>query len=139
MEPIVQASGLVILTRSMPQKVLLLQHAHRWDLPKGHVDGSEDLISAALRETQEETGISGQSIDLDDGFQFIIEYPIRGSKRGDYMKQVTYFLGYIESPQPIQLTEHIGYRWYDWPVIHSIQAETVDPLLEQLKRYLGQM
>lgn len=136
MKPTVQASGLVILTRVVPQKVLLLQHADRWDLPKGHLDGNENLITAALRETEEETGIARQKIDLDVQFQFVVEYPVRSSKRGDHWKQVTYFLGYIDSPQPIRLTEHIGYHWVDWPVTHSIQTMTIDPLFERLRQYL---
>lgn len=136
MEPIVEASGLVILTRSTPQKLLLLEHADRWDLPKGHLDGSEDIVTAALRETWEETGIPENSIEIDAGFQFVIEYPVQGTRRGEYRKRVTYLLGYIDSPVPIRVTEHIGFRWLDWPVMHSIQASTIDPLLEQLRFYL---
>jgi len=137
MEPIVEASGLVILTRSIPQKLLMLEHADRWDLPKGHLDGSEDIVTAALRETWEETGISQDSIEIDAGFRFVIEYPVKGGHRGAYQKRVTYLLGYVDSPVPIRFTEHMGFRWLDWPIMQSIQANTIDPLLEQLRIYLG--
>lgn len=136
MESIVEASGLVVLTRSSPQKVLLLQHADRWDFPKGHLDNGEDRLTAALRETQEETGIACNCIEVDTSFQYSIEYPIRGSRRGDYWKRVTYFLGYIDAPVPIHLTEHIGFCWLDWPITEPIQANTIDPLLNQLRIYL---
>jgi len=136
MEPIIRAAGLVVLTRTQPPKILLLQHPERWDFPKGHLEEGEDLVTAALRETQEETGIASQCIEVDDSFQFTLEYPIVDSRRGDYLKRVTYFLGYIDAPVPIQLTEHSGYSWLNWPITKPIQANTVDPLLNQLRRYL---
>jgi 8-oxo-dGTP pyrophosphatase MutT (NUDIX family) len=136
MEPFVEASGLVILTRSRPQKLLLLQHVDRWDLPKGHLDCGEDIQTAALRETWEETGIPAGSIELDKSFRFIVEYPVRGTRRGEYQKRVTYLLGYVDTPIPIQVTEHIGYRWWDWPVNQSVQVQTIDPLLQRLAEYL---
>ena len=36
---------------------LLILRNGRWDLPKGKVEADETLLQAALRETQEETGI----------------------------------------------------------------------------------
>ena len=121
-----------------PQCFLLLQHHNRWDLPKGHVEPGEDLIQAALRETTEETGIDPDSIRVDNQFKFVIEYCVQTSKRGSYSKRVTYFLGWMQAPLPIHLTEHIGYRWFDWPVAGSIQSETIDPLLTELAVYLKQ-
>ncbi|MEL7266668.1 MAG: NUDIX domain-containing protein, partial [Planctomycetota bacterium] len=44
--------------KSAPNAFLLMRHAKRWDLPKGHSDPGETLIQTALRETQEETGIA---------------------------------------------------------------------------------
>ncbi len=138
MGKIVEASGMVILTRGVPQQVLLLQHADRWDLPKGHVEPGEDLLSAALRETQEETGIAPELVDVDDFFRFVVEYPLRSAKRGKYTKRVTYFLGTIESVVPIHLTEHLGFRWLNWPLEDSIQKKTIDPLLNYLRGHLSQ-
>jgi|694.fasta_scaffold00317_32 bis(5'-nucleosidyl)-tetraphosphatase len=138
MGDLIQAAGLVLLTRSRPQQLLLLQHPDRWDLPKGHSDDGEDLRTTALRETEEETGISQDKIQVDDRFQFVTQYSIKRSKRGAYRKKVTYFLGYLERPEAIRLTEHIGYRWIDWPTTDSIQKKTIDPLLAQLRSYLGQ-
>ena len=132
----IAAAGLVILTREPPQQLLLLQHRDRWDLPKGHVDAGEDLVTTALRETEEETGLAADQITIDPTFRFEIEYQVRGTKRGDYRKRVTYFLGYIDQAVPVRVTEHIGYRWLNWPTDQSIQSQTIDPLLNQLKRHL---
>ena len=56
--PIKRAAGLLLLTRQLPTQFLLLRHADRWDLPKGHVGARrEELMETALRETEEETGL----------------------------------------------------------------------------------
>lgn len=38
--------------------MLLIRRNNRWDLPKGKVEDGETLLQAALREVQEETGIT---------------------------------------------------------------------------------
>ena len=136
MLPTIDAAGLLLLTESEPIQFLLMKHKNRWDLPKGHVESGEDLLSAAVRETQEETGISPKKIRVAAEFKYVIEYEVKGAKRGDYHKRVTYFLGYIAKATKIKLTEHIGYEWMDWPPTVSIQEETIDPLLESVVRFL---
>ena len=44
--------------------MLLIQRNGRWDLPKGKVEPGETLLQAALREVEEETGISVDSWQL---------------------------------------------------------------------------
>lgn len=136
MTSIVQAAGVLIFTRSKPQQFLLLKHGDRWDLPKGHAEPGESIRETALRETEEETGISAEVLELDDAFQFVLEYDVAGNKRGSYRKQVTYFLGFIPAPVDIELTEHIGFEWHDWPA-PPIQQQTIDPLLASIADYLA--
>jgi 8-oxo-dGTP pyrophosphatase MutT (NUDIX family) len=136
MPPIRQAAGIVLLTRSRPQQLLLLKHATRWDLPKGHVDDGEDLIATALRETAEETGLDVAEIDLDQSFVYEVAYDVDHQKYGRYHKQVFYYLGYIDQACEIHPTEHIGYRWWPWPP-GPIQVETIDPLLAAVQKHLG--
>ncbi|GIW99472.1 MAG: DNA mismatch repair protein MutT [Pirellulaceae bacterium] len=134
---LIEAAGLVLLTRERPPRVLLLRHPKRWDLPKGHVEPGEDLRTAAVRETEEETGIPPQAIEIDDGFRWSIEYDVDTRKRGRYHKRVTYFLGYLDRPYPVTLTEHIGYQWMPWPP-GKIQEQTIDPLFHAIAHYLNQ-
>lgn len=138
MKPIVDAAGIVMLVQAphqQVQSVLLLKHKQRWDLPKGHLESGETLQQAALRETEEETGIPAGKIQLDSEFRFLIEYQVESKKRGNHHKRVTYFLGFVDRRWPVTLTEHIGYEWVDWP-LGPIQAETIDPLLSNVRRYL---
>jgi 8-oxo-dGTP pyrophosphatase MutT (NUDIX family) len=55
----VAAGGLVI---NQQGEYLFIFRKGLWDLPKGHLDKGESKKSAALREVQEECGISGMEI-----------------------------------------------------------------------------
>ncbi|MEZ6133544.1 MAG: NUDIX domain-containing protein [Pirellulaceae bacterium] len=133
----VDAAGMLLLTRTAPVQFLLMQHSNRWDLPKGHAEPGESILETALRETEEETGISADEIHVDPSFKFAIEYYVTGKKRGDYHKRVTYFLGTVEAPREVELTEHVGFRWFDWPPAGPIQTQTIDPLLAAVGQHLA--
>jgi bis(5'-nucleosidyl)-tetraphosphatase len=132
---IVNAAGFLIVTgvqpSGPPDQFLLLRHRDRWDLPKGHCEPGESLIETALRETEEETGIAAESIELIDGFAYSLEYTMSyASAPSDvFAKRVTYLMGRIASPGEIKCTEHEGYQWFDWCPPHCIQSQTIDPLL----------
>ncbi|MCA9125457.1 MAG: NUDIX domain-containing protein [Planctomycetales bacterium] len=135
MRAVVQAAGFILFHRAQPASFLLMKHRDRWDLPKGHAEEGEDLLTTALRETEEETGIRSSQIEIDSGFRYSLEYPVVGKKRGSYLKRATYFLGYVTQKHEITLTEHLGYKWFEWPVAGSIQAMTIDPLLQALSTH----
>lgn len=50
------AGGVVISTRG--DVLIVNQNGDSWSLPKGHIDPGEDAKAAAIREIQEESGIS---------------------------------------------------------------------------------
>jgi 8-oxo-dGTP pyrophosphatase MutT (NUDIX family) len=53
----IEAAGGVVADDA--QNVLMIYRRERWDLPKGHIDAGEDALTAAVREIEEETGVSG--------------------------------------------------------------------------------
>lgn len=115
-----------------------MRHADRWDLPKGHCDPGESDVQTALREMEEETGISRHRIRLDPEFRFEISYPVRYKRHGDqvFQKTVVYFLGEIATAVTPTLTEHASARWFDWQPPHRIQEQTIDPLLDAVAKHL---
>ena len=56
-------------------KVLMMHHKklNQWFQPGGHADGDSDIIRVALKETEEETGISAEHIKLVDGNIFDVD------------------------------------------------------------------
>ncbi len=114
----------------------MMQHADRWDLPKGHVDPGESLQQTAIRELFEETAIPITSVWTDPQFQFVEFYEIQNRRKATRLKQLVIFLGWLKDNSPISLTEHIGYEWFDWQPPHSIQPKTINPLLQQVSSHL---
>jgi bis(5'-nucleosidyl)-tetraphosphatase len=128
----------VLVTRGEPiREFLLMRHADRWDLPKGHVDLGESETQCAFRELREETGISANDLEMIEGFRFQSHYQVR-AKKSDwvYDKTLVIFLGRLRRDVPIVVTEHIGYEWFAWNPPHRIQAWTIDPLLAEVERFV---
>ena len=119
---------------------LLMEHADRWDLPKGHVDPGETNRECALRELMEETGIEESDIRIDDDFKFKSKYEVTYKKSMGIKKKKTLiiYLAELTSPVKIRPTEHEGYSWFPWTPPHKIQKNTIDPLLQQLAEHWGE-
>lgn len=129
-----------LLFRASPQtgslQFLLMQHSDRWDLPKGHVDAGETIEQAALRELREETGIATDHVWTDPNFRFDYRYEIQ--RRGQIRRKLlVIFLGWLHRDRPLELTEHIGFHWFDWSPPHIIQTRSIDPLLAAVETYLA--
>ncbi len=122
-----------------PAEFLLLRHADRWDLPKGHCENGETFMETALRETEEETGISADIIAVKPEFHFDLVYSVSYKKWGDqiFQKQVRYFLGFVDSKPALTLTEHQSAQWFPWNPPHKIQTQTIDPVLQSIEKHLG--
>ncbi|BAU06805.1 bis(5'-nucleosyl)-tetraphosphatase [Fischerella sp. NIES-3754] len=129
----------VLVMRSQPQmSFLLLLKPNRYDLPKGHIETGEDEISCALRELFEETGIGINDIELDHKFQFHVTYLVKSKRTQNKKaeKKVVIFLAWLKNQVLIKTSEHSGYVWVEWKPPHTIQRKTIDPLLQELEKYL---
>lgn len=58
---VVRAAGGVV--SNSRNELLMIRLRNRWDLPKGHIEPNEESRTAALREVEEETGISAEHLD----------------------------------------------------------------------------
>ncbi len=55
------AAGGLVLNKN--NEILFIYRMNKWDLPKGHVEKDEDLETTAIREVEEECGITNLKID----------------------------------------------------------------------------
>ncbi len=85
-----------------------------------------------MRELSEETAIELSNIWTDPNFRFDQFYDVTTKKQTVKRKQLVIYLAWLKKDCTIRATEHLGHRWFDWSPPHSIQARTIDPLLEQV-------
>ena len=96
-DPIKVTAGLAIIQ----DNAILLGHptGQKWwgsfSIPKGEVEEGEDLLSAAIRETREEIGLSINPSDIKDIEPRYIDYK---DKSGKVYKKVYYFVVRPETP-----------------------------------------
>jgi len=138
--PRVKSCGVILFREQTGRQFLLMKHARRYDLPKGHLKQGEDELNCALRELQEETGITSDEVRIDPEFRFEHTYYPRyrrlGGKR--VAKTVVIFLGWLRISADVSPTEHAGYEWVEWSPPHTIQAKTIDPLLLAVEKHLAE-
>jgi len=136
----VKACGVLVFRREPEPSFLVMKHARRLDLPKGHLERGESEQQCALREMTEETGIPADAVQLDPDFRYQeVYYPHEARfGPGRVEKTLVIFLGWLQQEHPILLTEHKGYEWLKWDPPHKLQKFTLDPLLKSLAQYFHQ-
>jgi bis(5'-nucleosidyl)-tetraphosphatase len=137
--PKVKSCGVILFREHTDRQFLLMKHARRYDLPKGHMERGEDELSCALRELQEETGITNDEVRIDSVFRFEHTYSPRYKRLGGrrVTKTVVIFLGWLRVQAEVLPTEHAGHEWIEWSPPHGIQANTIDPLLFAVEEHLA--
>jgi len=122
------SSGFVI--NKTHSKVLMVYHNiyDSWSWTGGHADGEEDLLSVAIREVKEETGINNVYPVYDDIFM-IDTLPVLGHvKKGKYVSahihlSVAYLLEADENEElVIKEDENSNVRWI--PINEVVSAST---------------
>jgi 8-oxo-dGTP pyrophosphatase MutT (NUDIX family) len=100
------------------------------DFPKGHVEGDEDWIEAAIRETREEAGIEEEMLNFTWGDQHFDCF--RPNKTCRMFIASTSAKPSIEKNPVTKKYEHIGWKWLslsgdrDEQLIHPYIREAVD-------------
>ena len=61
MPKVITAAGGLVLNPNT--EILMIFRRGHWDLPKGKLDEGETIVSCAVREVQEETGLSDIHVD----------------------------------------------------------------------------
>lgn len=105
-----KSAGVVIFRNNNGREYLLLKYNQPlyWDYTKGHIEPGESEIDAAIRETREETGLTG--INILSGFREKISYYF--SREGKIIyKEVVFFTGETHKGEIKISPEHEGYEW----------------------------
>ncbi len=91
----VRAAGCIIIDDG--GNMLLIRRNNRWDLPKGKVEAGETLFAAAMRESNEETGLDVFAMV---GKRPLKTYHIYNLYGGWHLKQTSWFVGNVAGNKP---------------------------------------
>ena len=107
------SAGVIIYYREPEtQKIyyLVLHYgAGHWDFAKGKLEAGETALQAAIREVQEETGLTVQT---EPGFEQMYTYYFKDRSGNLVTKEVTFFIAEVQPTVEVILShEHIFYKW----------------------------
>jgi len=117
------SAGIVLFRKEDSKNMFLLLHypSGHWDFVKGKMEKGESIQETALRETEEETGIT--DIKFLDNFEEWIEYNFQ--YQGELVhKKVVFFLAETKSKDVKISHEHTDYTWMDYNT--SMEKTTFD-------------
>ncbi len=124
------ASSAFVVNKTRDKMLVVYHNIYdAWIFPGGHADGEEDLLSVAIREVEEETGLKTKV--LDSSIYAISSSPIIGHvKRGNYIPahthlDVIYLLEANDSlPLNYREEESKGVKWISFK--ETIGEDIVD-------------
>lgn len=116
--PALDGAGLVVFqSRSSGTHFLLLRSRHgarQWSFPKGHLNTREAALACALRETEEETGLGQDQLQLVSDFRRRIEIVLPKATKAvpSGRKHVLFFLARARRDSATRLSgEHSEMQW----------------------------
>ncbi|HUT05560.1 MAG TPA: NUDIX domain-containing protein [Nitrosopumilaceae archaeon] len=107
------SSGVVLFRKENEKILFLLLHypSGHWDFVKGKMEKGESSKQTAIRETEEETGIT--DVQFLDNFEEWIQYNFQFE--GELVnKKVVFFLGETKTKDVKISHEHINFTWMDY-------------------------
>lgn len=113
--------------------LLLHYEAGHWDFPKGNRERGETKLETAVRETEEETGLT--ELEFTD-FEESINYFYKREGKTIY-KTVTYFLAKSKTKKVKISWEHTGFEWLPYEkALDNLTYQNAKRVLQAAKVYL---
>lgn len=110
-------AGFIIYRRTEDgiKYLLLYRRGAYWNFPKGHFELGENAMATALRETEEETGISSRELHVVPGFKTYVRFSFEKEGRQIYDTVILYLAETRKAEVKISPREHSGYAWFLYP------------------------
>lgn len=135
--PFALSAGVFVVRRVEGGWRLLVLRAYRnWDFPKGRVEAGETPLDAALRETEEEAGISDLVLRWGEGYCETVPYG-RGKVARYYLGETSQsFITLPRSPE-LGRPEHDEWRWVGFDEAARLLPPRLQPIRAWAKALLG--
>ena len=137
------SSGIIVFRNAASQRLYLLLHyqyrGDYWDFPRGNIKNPETPRMAAVRETEEETGLSASQLRIVEGFEESVKWFYRFNGE-PVRKRVTYFLAETESEDVRISEEHVGAQWLSYKdALGTLKYRNSKKLLKKAESYLRKL
>lgn len=107
-----------------------------WGLPKGKLEAGETPRQAALREIQEETGLT---VDLFPDFEQATSYLFKNRAGQLVSKKVTYYIAEVVNADVKIDHEHVAWEWVPFAeAVRRFSFENMRQILQVSEQYIGQ-
>lgn len=129
----IEAAGGIV--ENTAQQILFIDRLGYWDLPKGKVEKNEELKVAAVREIEEECGISNPVIVR----KLLKTYHTYSAKGRKYFKTTHWYLLKYDGNEPLVPQEEEGISdvlWVDPKKMQSQLDRTYNSIIDVLVFYL---
>jgi 8-oxo-dGTP pyrophosphatase MutT (NUDIX family) len=112
---VIEAAGILLFADTTARVLFLERTDGRWDLPGGRREpGDQDDLLTALRETEEETGLSEEAPELTGPYLRVSWCPglVIGHLRQGCEARYTGFVAVVPKEfRPRLSSEHVAYAW----------------------------
>lgn len=133
-------TGSAWLLNKQGNKALLMHHAKldKWLQPGGHADGNSDIISVAIKEAQEESGISSIELIYKNIFDIDIHLIPKNSKEEAHYHYDIRFLLQVTSEEELkQNSESKELKWFSFEEISTFtKEESILRMNKKIKKFL---
>jgi len=131
-----RSAGIILYTEENKKQLFLLLNypTGHWDFIKGKIEINETLHQTAIRETEEETGIT--NLNFIEGFEEKINYNFTFEKTL-IQKEVIFFLAKTNTKNITLSHEHLDYLWLEFDEsVKKITYNNAKNVLIKAKNYL---
>ena len=139
MLPLEQCYGVIVVFKEEKPKFLILKqiktNIDNWSFAKGHKEEGETPIETAMRELEEETGIT--KIKILELPLIHEEYELSYAE-GNKLKVNEYFIGFVDDKNvKIDKKEVCEYKWVTFEeALDTFYHESRNEVLKEAKNYL---
>ena len=133
----VHSAGIIVYRtiNDIPEYLLLQYGAGHWDFAKGKMEQGETKEQAALRELQEETGLSARiEADFEESFSYIFH----NYDKKLAQKTVYFFVGPATTTAVTLSNEHIDYAWLPYKkALKQLTYDNAKKVLKKAHKYIS--
>lgn len=121
--PVVEAGGGLVFNQK--KEILFIYRNKKWDLPKGKIEKDESPLAAAMRETEEETGVKNLEVR-----KFLMKTYHIFKRNGKFKLKITYwyemFSDYKGELKPQEEEDIKKVRWKNFEKTQKALTESYE-------------